>query len=268
MTALTKCRPRRGLSKIELLGCLGAVAGGVWIGAQYLNLDLHGAAYQALDETELLTRIPEEWRPVNPDCPDGDCPSKEEVRVAELTRLRSELEDLRFEVARLAWNNPDLSEELAASAKLSDEQIATRDRTQAYWQDLTQIVFDVTSIQERVAPFTGTAEHSRALAVRRRALEYGQHAAGLLSPEGVDPQAVATGVRISEWLGHGAQTLQQALELRGSQAVAGRAVPAAAVWAQTEAELQKRTELVRRKSRETAAYLTTRYFVAFPPLDL
>ena len=68
-----------------------------------MGLDLNKAAYQALDETELLTQIPDEWRPVNPDCPDGDCPDPAELRRAEqqIPALLAELDALRMEVARL-----------------------------------------------------------------------------------------------------------------------------------------------------------------------
>lgn len=259
---------RSGISTIELLGCLLAVAGGVWIGAQYVDLDLHGAAYQALDETELLTQIPTEWRPTNPDCPNGDCPDPAELRRAEEQRLRVELEELRYEVARLAGGKPPIDVEGMDISSLTAEENLLRDRTQSYWQGLSEIVFEVTAIQQRVLPYTGTDEHSRALAVRRRALEYGQEAVYLLNTEGVAPEAVATGVRVAEWFGHGSETLNTAVTLRSRQAVGGRSVSAADLWANTEADLQKRTELVRRRSRETSAYLTTKYFAEFPPLGL
>lgn len=260
--------PRRGLNTIELLGCLVAVAGGVWIGATYVGLDLQGAAYQALDETELLTQIPEDWRPTNPDCPNGDCPDPEEVREEERRGLRAEFQELKFEVARLAGGVEHVSPEQQDGAKLSPDEQLVRDRTTAYWQELSRIVFEVTSIQQRVVPFAGSEQHSRAIAIRSRALEYGQQAIQLLNHDGIDTEALATGVRVGEWLGQGSETLQTAIDLRGHQAIGGRSVPAADVWAQTEAELRMRTELVRRKSAETSTYLTTRYFAEFPPLGI
>ncbi|MEQ8848540.1 hypothetical protein [Botrimarina sp.] len=257
---------RQALSKIELLGCLIAIGGGVWIGAQYLGLNLHNAAYVALEEADVLQRIPENWRPPNPDCPDGDCPDPEEVRRDEHRRLRAELEQLRLEVAKLTSNEIAVAADASGSLTPADE--ALRDRTLAYWNSLTQIVFEVIALQERVNPFTGTDYQSRALSVRRRSLEYGENAVALLDTEGVDPEAVSTGVRIGQWFGHAADTLQTALELRTRQPVGDRSMPAADVWAQTEAELGKRTELVRRRSIETAAYLTSRFFVEFPPLGI
>lgn len=261
-------RNRTAISNVELIGCLFAVAGGVWIGAQYVGLDLNQAAYQALDETELLTQIPDDWRPRNPDCPDGDCPEPSEVRLAEKQRLQHELEELRYETTRIVGGKPAIDIENADPTSLSSEEQTTRDRTQHYWQGLSEIVFEVTTIQQRVAPFAGTTEHSRALAVRRRTLDYGYRATMLLDTEGVDSEAVATGIRVAEWFGHGSKTLKSALELRSRQAVGGRSVTAADLWAQIESDLEKRTELVSRKSRETSTYLTTKFFAEFPPLGL
>lgn len=267
MAAYSRSARRRALSKIEFLGCLVAVGGGLWIGSNYLGVDLNGAAYQALDETELLTQIPEEWRPPNPECPNGDCPDPEELRAAELLRLRSELEELRFEVTRLT-RGPQSPESGEESTSLSEADRVSRDRTLSYWQGLSQIVFEVATIQSMVQPYAGTEVHSQALAVRRRALEYGHEAAELLNTDGVDPEAIATGLRVAEWYSQGAEKLRTALELKSSQPVGGRSVTAAELWAQTETDLQKRTDLVLRKSQETSAYLTSKYFTDFLPLGL
>lgn len=258
---------RPGLSRFEILSCLLAVAGGVWIGAQYYDVDLNGAAYQALDESRLLEKIPPDWRPPNPDCPNGDCPDPAEVRAAGEARLAAQFTELQFEIARLS-SGVEGSElaDARPTTSLSESELAMRERTQAYWQGLTRIVFEVSSIQNVVAPYAGTDLQSRALAVRRRSLEYGHEATHLLNVDGVDPEAVATGVRVSEWFAQSAQKLTTALELKTRQPVGDRSISAADLWAQTESELQKRTELVQRKSQETSAYLTSKYFADFPPL--
>jgi len=257
---------RRAMSRIEFLGCLLAVAGGVWLGAWYWGINLEGAAFLALDETEMLEKVPEDWRPADPDCPTGDCPSPEQIRVEEQLVLRSELEKIRFEAARLT-SGIGVVDEVPAGA-LTDEEERVRERTLAYWNSLAQIVFEVVVLQERVTPLAGTDYQARALSVRRRALEYGRDAVELLETDSVDREALSTGVRIAEWFDHGADMLKTALELRTRQPVGGRAMTAADVWTSTEAELAKRTDLVRRKSLETSGYLTSKYFVDFPPLGI
>lgn len=257
---------RGGLTYFEILGCLVAVVGGVWIGAQYFQVDLHGAAYQALDEAELLDQIPADWRPANPECPDGDCPDPVVVRAAEEARLTAKLKELQFEVARLTGGVDEPVSDPPKTSSLTDQDIVIRERTRAYWQGLTRIVFEVSAIHNVVAPYAGTELHARALAVRRRSFEYGSEAVDLLDITAVDQEAIATGVRVSEWFAQSAQQLETALELKSRQPVGNRSISAADLWAQTEAELQKRTELVRRKSEETSAYLTSKYFAEFPPL--
>lgn len=265
MSRDSSSRYHNGFTKVEIVGCLLAVAGGVWVGAQYVGLNLQGAAYQALDESELLTKIPAEWRPENPDCPNGDCPSAEEVRLEQQALLLGELSELRQEVALLTGDVADGTDE---AATLSEEDRHVRDRSQAYWASLSSLIGEVTTIQSRVSPYLGSEQHARALSARRRALEYGRDAVALLDTEGVDDEAVSTGWRVAEWFGKGAETLQTALDIRSHQAIEGRSVSGADVWANTEADLSKRTDLVRRKSRETAAYLSGRYFVEFAPLEI
>lgn len=258
---------RNALSILEVLGCVVAIGGGVWIGATYFGVDLNGAAYQALDEAELLTKLPEEWRPVNPECPDGNCPDPAEVFAAEQARLQAELDELRFEVARMA-SGPQAKQADDRAGSLSPEDREKRDATQAYWQELGAIAFEVTAIQQRVQSIATPDDQGRVLALRRRALEYGNEATQLLPIDGVDERAVEAGVRLAEWFEHSAETIQSAIDLRSHQAVSGRSVSAANIVAQAEAELKKRTDFLRRKSAESSAYLTGRYFTDFPPLGI
>lgn len=255
----------RGLSKFELLASLIAVGGGVWIGAQYVGLDLNQAAYDALDETELLGQIPSDWRPVNPECPDGDCPTDEEIRQQQLVALQLQLRGLWEEVGLITGSLDPLPQ---GESTLSPELRVTRDRTQAYWNSLRQIVGEVTSLQQRVAPLKEAEKYARALSVRRRAMDYGLEAVKLLDDEGVDPQAIEVTGRVAEWFERGAETIGSAIEIRSRQAVGGRSVTGGELWRSLEVDLAKRTELVQRKARETAGYLSSRYFAEFSSLDL
>ena len=60
-----RCAQRRaGLSALEFVGCVIAVIGGAWLGAIYLGVDVRNVAHEALSESELLDKVPEDWRPV------------------------------------------------------------------------------------------------------------------------------------------------------------------------------------------------------------
>ncbi|TWT48552.1 hypothetical protein [Botrimarina hoheduenensis] len=270
MSRSTKTFPARaGLGLLEIVGCLVAMAIGIWLGAQYLGVDLNGAAYKALDETELLTKLPEEWRPVNPECPDGDCPDPQEVRLVEAAMLQQELDDLRFEVARLrAPHTGKQSTPAPSEALLSAEEQRVRTLSTAYWQRLAEIVAELDHIEQHTQGLLGSDEHARVLAVRRRSYDYGARAIRHLDPAGVDERALEVGVRVSEWCEHGAQMLVDSADLAGRQAVDGRSVRAEQVWAQSKQEHEMLTDLVRRKSLDTLVYLNGKYFVELLELPL
>ncbi|MEO1495712.1 MAG: hypothetical protein AAFV43_01035 [Planctomycetota bacterium] len=270
-----RCSPsrqsnHRGLGLLEIVGCLVAMAVGVWIGAQYLGVDLNGAAYQALDETELLTQLPEDWRPVNPECPDGDCPSDEEKWALESAVLLQERDTLRFEVAKL--RAPDLAsvgaDALSQDTLLDAEKQRLRTQTTAYWQNLHDIVAELDDIDLRTEPLLGSDDHSRVLSIRRRAYDYSARAVEHLETNGVDTRAVEMGVRVAEWCREGAHMFAKAAELAGSQPVGGRSVRAEQLWVQSRTELEKLTDMVRRKAVETLVYLNGQYFVELNELPL
>ena len=85
---------RAGLSVLEFVGCVIAVVGGIWLGAIYLGVDLRRVAHEALSDTELLEKVPEDWRPVG---------AEEEHMTREqlVTTLREELSGLRTEITSL-----------------------------------------------------------------------------------------------------------------------------------------------------------------------
>ena len=255
------------MTSTEFLGCVLFLAGGIWIGSTYLGVDLNRAAYVALDETELLGQIPSEWRPANPDCPEGDCPDPTAVRLSERVELKAELDSLRLEVARLRAGAADASEAVDESI-LDTGLVESRDHTVAYWQELSEVIEEVEAIQRRVADVTQPTEQAHVLVVRRRALDYGERAIALLEIEGVDERAVETGGRIARWYAQSGEALSEASEPSNRQAANGRTVSAERVWSQTQRQHAKQTELVRRKADEAFRYLNARYLVELPPLAL
>jgi hypothetical protein len=252
---------RCGITRVEFLGVLLAIGGGAYIGSQYLGVDLNRVAYKALDESKLLQKIPNEWRPVNPDCPNGDCPEPHELRAAAELKLRSELDRLKVEISRLGSSSAD------EPAKLDPALEAERDTTLAYWQRLSDIVSTVEALQTRVEPFATSVDRARVFALRRRAMEYGQQAIDLLDPQGVEPRAVETGIRLAEWYMQGAELLARAGDLTAKQHE-GRTVPAERHLGLSESDHEKRSELVRRKVDDAAVYLHSRFLTPFPPLSL
>lgn len=268
MPVFSSSRERRGINLFELIACLIAVAGGMWIGANYLGVDLQGAAYTALDETELLEKVPEEWRPKNPDCPEGDCPDPVEQRATDLLHARTQLESLRNEVEHMGERGTLTMKAEAENVKLTDDQLVIRGQTVSYWRTLGEIVDAVNSILERLDEKAGRVDAAQSLAARRQAIDYGVRAIESLDEEGVDPIAIDAAKRISEWLEMGVEILDRAAVAQSPQPVGGRAVSPEQHLLRGETEYGKRTEFVRRKVLESSVMLRSRYLTEFPVLAL
>jgi hypothetical protein len=78
---------RAGLSVLEFVGCLFAL----------LGIDVHHVAYVALSESDLLEKVPEQWRPEVPESAAGAPSSRELAKTVqnELVSLREEISALR-----------------------------------------------------------------------------------------------------------------------------------------------------------------------------
>ena len=94
--------PRFGLSLLEFLCCIVAVFGGIWLGAFYLGVDVRHVAHTALSETELLEKVPPEWRPQGPQDSVTRAELVETLRE-ELGSLKHEISQLRGDESREAW---------------------------------------------------------------------------------------------------------------------------------------------------------------------
>lgn len=259
-------RARAGVTLLQVLTCLLAVAGGVYVGAEYTGVTLNDVAYTVLDETRLLEQVPEEWRPELSECPIGECPE----RVApneDAAELRAEFETLRLDAAKLrraakSGEMPDLS-------TYSEGELALmRDKTVAYWGRLCEIANQVAELDLGVEPAMGSGATGHAFDIRRRAFDFGRRSIEKIDFENVDPQAVEGGNRLIEWYREGAEFYDSATEVWDG--MAGGDGSKAAEEALNKARIQhaKQTDLLQAKLAELSSLLTRRYAVVFPAIGL
>lgn len=256
---------RAGVSLLQVLTCLLAVAGGVYVGTEYMGVTLNDVAYTALDETQMLDKLPEDWRPELSDCPIGDCPE----RVApdeEAAELRAEFEALRLDAAKLRRSaqlgeTPDLM-------RFDDEQLALeRDTTLAYWGRLCEIANQVADLDARVQVAMAKKTTGHAFEIRSRAFDFGSRSIEAITLENVDAQAIEAGNRLIEWYRDGADLYLQATKVWDD--LAGSAT------GDQQQELErarihhsKQTELLRAKLAELSSLLGRRYSVDFPTIEV
>ena len=243
-------RRRAAMSTTELLGCLIAVAGGVWIGATYMGVSLNDAAFVALDEADLLETVPEDWRP---DDPDAGAEATESKRIA-MENLAVERAAIREKIAQIR-----IEAGLDASPFQSDEATLGVHPTRLYWSRLKSLIDDVLKLQSEADLLAEAGQHVQALDIRQRALSYGQRGIELISEEGVDRVAIESGRRLSEWYAHTADfhidSHEHATKLAAGQMTTGEKSD----WQHVETQYAMQTDLVRRKLDEALVTLRGMY---------
>ncbi len=203
---------RTGLSLVELVGCIAAVSVGIAVGAHYLGLDLHVAAYRALEDNQLIEQLPAEVQSAIP-VPPSEVKAvltQDEINA----QLENELDEIRLEVARLSHAQtfePAIADELAPAD--SPEFSATRERTVLYWSRLNDIASEVAQLLDSTQDLLNEQNVWKILEVRRRALAFGAEALQAADTIGVDPQAVLFAEQLASWYTDSSELYAQAVEM-------------------------------------------------------
>lgn len=266
MNKSTKRIRRQGASLLEITGLLVAVGIGVWLGARYLGVDLHAAAYTALTKADLMEKLPEEWQLAPPEGMEPQTPEQEALA------LTAELEAIRLDVARL--NNEEIAGEeltdeqaLEASANLDYEMLARRQNTLAFWSQLGGIRDEVDRLQASADEALNEQNVYKILEVRRRAYVYGAKAVKLAMEEAVDPQAIQFAEQLMGWFDHGAELYGEAMRVWEGQHLAAQGVSSDQLLEQVQLQHDNEALLLFQKGGRLREVLFRRYQVAFPEIE-
>lgn len=269
MNAITTTIGRRdrydrcGASLLEITGLLVALGVGVWLGARYLGLDLHAAAFTALTKTEVMDQLPEGWRLAPPPGMEPKTPEQESLA------LSAELEAIRQDVARLSEENAD------APAPLTVEQVANlppdlrerRQHTLAFWSQLGGIRDEVDRLQASADEALNQQNMYKVLEVRRRAYLYGSRAVELAMHDSVDPQALQFAEQLKGWFQHGADLYGEAMRVWEGQHLAAQGISSDQLLEQVQQQHANEALLLFQKSGRLCEVLFRRYQVAFPDIE-
>lgn len=255
---------RRGAGAIQALAILSSFAVGMWLGTHYLGVPMRDIAHTALSESELLEKLPENWRIVSADCLDGECPETitPEQKAAQ---LKGELTALQAEIASLAAGSTSET----AAAEPAPESVAvvqregTREATVGYWQQLGEIAAQVTKLHNSIGNDSSETTVWRVLDVRRRAYDYGQKAVDAIATTSVDQQAVEGGRRMAALYRHGAEYYEEVLT-----AWDGKTTMAEDQLFQAQRHHVKQADFVRQKVGELQLILSRRYSTELRPLAI
>ncbi len=252
----TRHARRTGLSLLELLGCLIAIAGGIWLGMVYLRVDMRRAVYDAMAQTEVLDKVPPEWRPVDPD---GKL-----MREQMVSALREELGTLRSDIAEL--------QAAAAPAEVKTEHTAVKPtaseerqrNTLAYWNRINEIVLGEADLQQDADSALNESSAARVFALKGRVSRFAARAVEAIPKDDVDPAVLQFGKQLEVWYDHGAALYGRAAQI-WELPVASQRTNLTKRW--TPAQLQRRNEakLLSEKGTALREILSRRFGVEYPP---
>jgi hypothetical protein len=199
----------RGLTALEFLGCLIAVLGGMYLGAIYLGVDVRHLAYNALEQSDMLERVPADWRPPAP-------PDKAMTREQLVRTLREELGMLRNELTALQSNTASGD---ATRTTPTDQfiqtlpQPVTKEKTLAYWQRLNEIALGETALQQDAESTINKTNAARVFAIKGRISRFSAKAVEAIPTPGVDDSVVKFGRQLGLWYDHGGELYERAVRI-------------------------------------------------------
>ena len=248
---------RRGITIFQLLTGLLAASLGFYAGATFVGLNINRVAYYALDKTELIDQVPEDWRP---EVLQKQAVLAEAERESKLAELQSRLVDLE----RMLESNGSEKTEIE-SVHTSVEQrreniqslMADYPATLTHWEDLVQLYTKISDLDNRAS----ASEHSHAkwLTVRKNLYQYATEYLMALETNGVDPKILEMNVRLAEWFTAGLQQAEDEVRFDHLLATGDPPINESQSIQQSRIQLKKLSELLHRRMVETQQYLQTHY---------
>jgi hypothetical protein len=237
---LSTRRCRAGLTALEFIGCLTAVLGGAWIGALYLGVNIQHIAHTALEQADLLEKVPLQFRP---EAPKQNVVTREQL----VATLRKELGSLRSEIYSLRNGS-----ESASSAEESSTAVsAAKTSTRTYWLRLSEIALGEEALQRDAETALDGTNAAKVFAIKGRVSRFAAKGVEAVPSEGVDEAVVKFGRQLGLWYDRAGELYERAMRIW--ETPTGQQARAQLTEEWTRAELQHRHEA--RLLRERAAAL-------------
>jgi hypothetical protein len=195
---------RRGLSVLEFVGCMLALLGGAWLGAIYLGVDLRHVAYVALSNSEMIDKVPEQWRPAAPAAPTS----------AELAQaVQTELASLRGEITALRsaheTRDPAAAGQVVTAVDAKEARI--KHRTIEYWNRTQEIVHEQTALQKSAESAATEGNATKLAALKARINRFAASALRAVPVEDVDKAVVALSKELANWYDRAGDSFDKAV---------------------------------------------------------
>jgi hypothetical protein len=261
---LQSTKPPRGLTALEFLGCLIAVLGGMYLGAIYLGVDVRHVAYNALQQADMLEKVPAAWRPPAP-------PDKAMTREQLVRTLREELGMLRNELTALQSNAAAGD----ATASTPAEQLiqslphpVTKEKTLAYWIRLNEIAMGETELQQDAESTINKTNAARVFAVKGRISRFSAKAVEAIPTAGVDDSVVKFGRQLVLWYDHGGELYERAVRIWETSIGKQARAQINDEWKTAQQQHRNEARLIQEKAESIRGSIGRQFGEEFPKFDM
>jgi hypothetical protein len=248
---IISARRRRGLTTLEFCGCVTAVLGGAWIGAMYLGVNIQHLAHSALQQAQLLEKVPPEWRPKGP-----NVVTREQL----VSTLRKELGSLRSEI--LALRSKTNSK--GGSEPVSDIAAAARDSTRAYWLRLNEIALGENDLQSDAETALDETNAAKVFAIKARVSRFAAKGVEALPSEGVDDAVVKFGRQLGLWYGRAEELYERAAQIWEMPSSQQSRAQLTEEWKRDELQHRQEARLLRERAAVLRASVSRQLGEEFP----
>jgi hypothetical protein len=244
----------RGLSILEFVGCLSALAGGVLLGSMYFGVDVKGLLTEVVRRAEKSVAAPATSAPESPVQNPVDEPSTPKSPTdAEPAPQATADEPAAAADAPAGADRSSPGSSLAEAITLTEQQ--RRELTHAYWDGLNEHMQAEVDSRSTNINAGGNAELYAYLAARSDGHEKAAEAIAALSPRGVDAHVTSYGAKALAWHREGAKLFARAGDLLTGAPTAKLSGPFAQSWQSAATQHQMEEKLLGEKHRAVQLYL-------------
>jgi hypothetical protein len=261
---IARAAARGALSVLEFIGCLMALVGGIWLGAIYLGVDVRHIAYVALDESKMIDKMPEGWRPEEAASEKTPTPAELAASVQnELAALRHEITSLRDTQAEAEVSVPPLE---TTTAAIADATARAKQASLDYWTRLFDVVHSHAALQVDAESAASEGNATKVAALKGRISRFSASAIRALPTAEVDATATKLGQELADWYENGANLYDKAVQVWESPARGQAGDQLTQDWEKTQVQHQNEGRLMTDRATAVRDSLTRRFGEGFAPL--
>ncbi len=256
-------RQRTGLTILEFLACTIALVGGAWLGALYLGVDVRRLAFSALNQAQLLDKVPADLRPADPT-------EKVMTREQLLTTLHEELGSLRNQITslRAGQASGQTSDSTAGGTPNSAvEMPPTKEKTLAYWERINEIAMGEAALQRDAESAFNANNAAKVFAIKGRISRFSAKAVNAVPIQEVDESVVRYGRQLGLWYDRGGELYEKAVRIWETPIGQQARTQLNDEWKRADEQHRNEARLLSGKAAAVRGSMSRIYGTEFPEFD-